>query len=258
MIIVGVDTGGTFTDFIYKDGDSWGVYKLLSTPANPAEAVVNGLKRIAGGGQAASCTARPWPPTPSWSEKGSRRRSSPTGNSKTSSKSGARTVPASTTWPTARSRTLPRSELRFGVTGRVRCSGEIHEELDVEEARACGASVRASGAESVAVCFLFSYLNPEPRTQDERTAGRTRRPGVAVSPNPLRVPGIRTDLHHGHQRLCLPQNEKLHLVSDGSSGPRGQPARDAVQRRVHFRGNVHVGIGAHHSFRSGGRRGGSI
>ena len=38
MIIIGVDTGGTFTDFLYKDGDKWGVLKRLSTPGNPAQA----------------------------------------------------------------------------------------------------------------------------------------------------------------------------------------------------------------------------
>ena len=37
-MIIGVDTGGTFTDFVYKDGDRWGVYKVLSTPSNPASA----------------------------------------------------------------------------------------------------------------------------------------------------------------------------------------------------------------------------
>ncbi|RMF47908.1 MAG: hydantoinase/oxoprolinase family protein, partial [Deltaproteobacteria bacterium] len=48
MIMIGVDTGGTFTDFIWHDGRSWREYKLLSTPANPAEAVLAGLRHIAG------------------------------------------------------------------------------------------------------------------------------------------------------------------------------------------------------------------
>ncbi|RUM42393.1 MAG: hypothetical protein DSY34_01965 [Desulfurobacterium sp.] len=44
---MGVDTGGTFTDFIYKDGDKWGVFKTLSTPENPAKAVLYGIEKIA-------------------------------------------------------------------------------------------------------------------------------------------------------------------------------------------------------------------
>jgi len=48
MIIIGVDTGGTFTDFIYREGKEWKVYKTLSTPANPAQAVLDGIEVIAG------------------------------------------------------------------------------------------------------------------------------------------------------------------------------------------------------------------
>lgn len=49
MLIIGVDTGGTFTDFIWRDGKKSGEHKRLSTPANPAEAVLAGLKHLAGG-----------------------------------------------------------------------------------------------------------------------------------------------------------------------------------------------------------------
>jgi len=45
---MGVDTGGTFTDFIFKDNDTWSIYKILSTPSNPAEAVLSGIRDIAG------------------------------------------------------------------------------------------------------------------------------------------------------------------------------------------------------------------
>ena len=43
MLIIGVDTGGTFTDFIYKDGDTFGVHKRLSTPDDPSRAVIEGV-----------------------------------------------------------------------------------------------------------------------------------------------------------------------------------------------------------------------
>ncbi|MBW2028552.1 MAG: hypothetical protein JRH06_02390 [Deltaproteobacteria bacterium] len=39
MVIIGVDTGGTFTDFVFKEGEDWGVYKVISTPSDPARAV---------------------------------------------------------------------------------------------------------------------------------------------------------------------------------------------------------------------------
>src|SRR4029079_7801749 len=40
-------------------------------------------------------------------------------------------------------------------------TGEVLAPLDEEEVRAAARELRAEGAESVAVCFLFSYLNPE-------------------------------------------------------------------------------------------------
>lgn len=49
MLIVSVDTGGTFTDFIFRDGETWGMHKRLSTPHDPSEAVIAGLKQISGG-----------------------------------------------------------------------------------------------------------------------------------------------------------------------------------------------------------------
>jgi len=49
MELIGVDTGGTFTDFIFKSGEKWGVLKRESTPDNPARAVIAGLGDIAGG-----------------------------------------------------------------------------------------------------------------------------------------------------------------------------------------------------------------
>ncbi|WP_053960275.1 hydantoinase/oxoprolinase family protein [Sulfobacillus thermosulfidooxidans] len=46
MIRVGVDVGGTFTDFWVFDGTDVRQHKVLSTPKNPEEAVLQGLKDL--------------------------------------------------------------------------------------------------------------------------------------------------------------------------------------------------------------------
>ena len=46
MIVLGVDIGGTFTDFVLFDGKELKVHKVLSTPHNPAEAVFNGIRSL--------------------------------------------------------------------------------------------------------------------------------------------------------------------------------------------------------------------
>src|SRR5512132_4030712 len=43
---VGVDTGGTFTDFVFEAGGELRIFKLASTPDDPSRAITDGLKRI--------------------------------------------------------------------------------------------------------------------------------------------------------------------------------------------------------------------
>ncbi len=48
MLRIGIDTGGTFTDFVVFDGDRVSAFKLPSTPDQPEKAVLDGLSRIVG------------------------------------------------------------------------------------------------------------------------------------------------------------------------------------------------------------------
>lgn len=44
MIRIGIDTGGTFTDFVFDDGQTIKTLKLPSTPDNPARSILQGIK----------------------------------------------------------------------------------------------------------------------------------------------------------------------------------------------------------------------
>src|SRR2546426_5973923 len=44
---VGVDTGGTFTDFVFEAEGELRIFKLASTPDDPSRAIIEGLRRIA-------------------------------------------------------------------------------------------------------------------------------------------------------------------------------------------------------------------
>ena len=44
MLSVGIDAGGTFTDFVFFDGEELSVNKVPSTPRDPSIAVLKGLK----------------------------------------------------------------------------------------------------------------------------------------------------------------------------------------------------------------------
>ena len=72
MYRIGVDIGGTFTDFALHDasGERIAIHKRLTTPADPSEAVLEGVKALVG--------AEPGRPSPTSSRSCTGRRSSPT------------------------------------------------------------------------------------------------------------------------------------------------------------------------------------
>ncbi len=43
---LGVDTGGTFTDFVYFDGEQIRIHKVLSTPLAPEQAILQGISEL--------------------------------------------------------------------------------------------------------------------------------------------------------------------------------------------------------------------
>jgi len=171
LITIGVDTGGTFTDFIHTSPTGTGTYKTLSTPHNPSEAVLDGIARILKGlGPVATdavCIVH----------------GSTVATNAILERKGVRTALVTNERFTDvieigrqnRSRLydlayrkephIVPQELRFGVPGRVTSTGETVEPFDVAAARAVTEAVKASGAQSVAVCFLFSFLDPDHERQ---------------------------------------------------------------------------------------------
>ena len=45
-LILGIDTGGTFTDFVLWDGQGLRIHKVLSTPRQPEQAVLQGIREL--------------------------------------------------------------------------------------------------------------------------------------------------------------------------------------------------------------------
>jgi N-methylhydantoinase A len=84
---------------------------------------------------------------------------------------------------------VPR-ERRFGVRERLKASGEVLTPLDAGSLGDAIAAVRKSGATSVAVCFLHSYLNPvHERAAVERLTKEL--PGISVSRSSDVLPQIK-------------------------------------------------------------------
>lgn len=84
---------------------------------------------------------------------------------------------------------VPR-ERRFGVRERLGADGEVRVPLDEASLGEAIAAVRASGATSVAICFLHAYRNP---AHEIAAAARLRRelPGITVSRSSDVLPQIK-------------------------------------------------------------------
>jgi len=45
-MLLGIDTGGTFTDFVYFDGKQIRFHKILSTPDDPSQSILKGIGHL--------------------------------------------------------------------------------------------------------------------------------------------------------------------------------------------------------------------
>jgi N-methylhydantoinase A len=160
MIVVGVDTGGTFTDFVFKKEDRWEVYKVLSTPDNPARAVLAGLdsvgkkeeKQIIHGSTVATNAIL--------ERKGAKTALITNKGFEDIIEIGRQNRSRLYDLAYRKEPQIVAPDLRFGIRGRVLSTGEEHQPLDMEEARKVVKQLVSSQAQSVAVCFIFSFANP--------------------------------------------------------------------------------------------------
>ena len=124
---------------------------------------------------------------------------------------------------------------RLGVTERIDASGQIVTPLDEQEVYTALERLRGSGVEAIAVCLLFSFVNPihERRVRDiiHEVA-----PDLFVTLSSDVLPQVREfeREHHGCERLYQPETAGLSGTAIRPARSPGLPGRtlpDAVQRR---------------------------
>jgi len=160
-ILVGIDTGGTFTDLVAMVGANTLVHKVLSTPDDPARAVIAGLKAMLEDRAPASVTYSSTVATNALLEKkGARVALFTDAGFEDLIEIGRQN--RSDIYALAPSRPepiVPRT-LRFGVSGRTLFDGHIAAPLSAADLRRIRKLAEESGADSFAVCLLHSYANP--------------------------------------------------------------------------------------------------
>ena len=170
MRLVGIDVGGTFTDFILWDGRSVRTHKVPSTPRDPARAVERGLRELLPSGPATIVHGCTLATNAFLQRRGARVALLTTKGFEDLLEIGrqnrARLYDLDWSPPEP---LVPRSR-RFGVEERLGPDGRVLVPLK-RFAR------RLDGAEAVAICFLHSYANP----RHERKAARGLRLPVTLS-----------------------------------------------------------------------------
>ncbi len=160
-MIIGVDTGGTFTDLIFRDAAGWSVHKLLSTPANPAEAVLAGLQAISADTAGRNIVHGSTVATNAILERKGVKTALVTNKGFEDVLVIGRQNRSRLYDLTFRKEPpIVPDELRFGVSGRILSDGSEAEPFDPDQAREIVERIVRSGAESVAVCLLFAFADP--------------------------------------------------------------------------------------------------
>jgi N-methylhydantoinase A len=181
--ILGVDVGGTFTDFFLRDvltGQAR-FHKIASTPDDPARAILEGLSALLPPGALAFLAHGTTVGTNALIQRrGGRVALITTAGFKDLLEIGRQTRPKIYDLRADHPEPLVPRERRFEVHERIGPTGEVIRQLSEAEVKRAIADVAASKAESVAVCFLFSFLNPAHERRIER-ALRVALPHVQVS-----------------------------------------------------------------------------
>jgi N-methylhydantoinase A len=182
---VGVDTGGTFTDFVYEAGGDFKVFKLPSTPGDPSLAIRQGLKQVAlkTGTELESIEVVHGTTVGTnalLQRRGARTALITTKGFEDVLAIGRQARPELYNLNAVRLPALVPDDLRFGVRERVSANGEVLESLDEKELARLVERLQQQKIESIAICLLFSFIRPEHEQKIARAVAALKIP-VSVS-----------------------------------------------------------------------------
>ncbi|BBO20941.1 MAG: methylhydantoinase [Rhodocyclaceae bacterium] len=200
---IGIDVGGTFTDFVVaRDGKEPAIFKSLSTPSDPSIAVVNGLTDIAAA-QNPPMSLEAFAPTIDTIVHGT----TVTTNA-TLTHTGAKSALLTTEGVRdalemrrgireeqynnryANVKPLVPRYLRAGIKGRLDRAGREVAPLDLAQVREAIALFKQEGVQAVSVCFMNSFANPA-HEQAAAEIVKQEMPGAYLSVSTDLLPSIR-------------------------------------------------------------------
>jgi N-methylhydantoinase A len=162
---IGVDTGGTFTDCVILERGEVKILKVFSTPDDASRGILEGVRRL----------APPFRPADSLDiihgttvgtnslleRRGARVALVTTAGFEDLVEIGRQARPRLYDLEARHAPPLVPRDLRFGIEERTAASGKILRRPSAAAIARLARKLKRLNADSIALCFLFSYLNPE-------------------------------------------------------------------------------------------------
>ena len=158
--IIGIDTGGTFTDFVVYDGTRLRIHKELSTPDAPEQAILAGLAALGMLGEDARIVHGSTVATNALLEGKGARTVFITNRGFGDLLSIGRQARAALYDLTPRVPPVPvPAALCLETGGRLGADGQVVEDLSIDELLTLRRAVEALAPDAVAICLLFAFRN---------------------------------------------------------------------------------------------------
>lgn len=190
QIQIGIDTGGTFTDFVFFNGHSLIIHKVPSTPEDPSKAIISGIKEVLGDKQLNLQIVH----------------GTTVATNALLERKGARIALITTKgfedviqigrqnrgelydifWEAPIP--LVDKSLRLGISERTTYEGKITEKINKSEVLKLSAKIKRLNVEGIAICFLHSYANPRNEERAEKYLGSL---GLPISTSSKILPEFR-------------------------------------------------------------------
>lgn len=159
---IGIDSGGTFTDFVVLDGSGrLSSFKLRSNPSAPHEVILEGIRRAAGRVRAEVVHGSTVATNALLERKGTECAFVTTAGFEDLLEIGRQNRPKLFDLAPGPRRLLIARDRCFGVDERAHADGSVERRPSKAELKRLKAAVKRAGVRSVAVCLLHAWRTPE-------------------------------------------------------------------------------------------------
>jgi N-methylhydantoinase A len=158
---IAIDTGGTFTDCVWVERGWVQMLKLFSTPADPSQAIVEALKKIAQRRSIVLLHGTTVATNALLQRQGARVALVTTAGFEDAIEIGRQARPKLYDFFFDRVEPLVPADLRFGVDERTSSDGEILQPATARSLQSLTKRLQEKRPEAIAISLLFSFANPK-------------------------------------------------------------------------------------------------